>query len=81
MQGVYLSDATIWDWVNSATRDVHERANAVEAVSSFQRECGGRVTLHGLEQRFNELMGDESLLFTKYTMQYMLQNPPEEFSS
>lgn len=79
--GVHLSDATIWEWVNSATRNVHERANAVEAVSSFQRRCGGRVTLRGLEAYFHDLMGDESLFFTKYTMQFMLQNPPEELTS
>ncbi len=81
IQGVHLSDETIWEWVKSATRNAYERANAVEAISLYQYECKGRVTLKGLEERFHELMQDESLLFTKYTAEYLLQHPPEEFNN
>lgn len=78
--GTHLSDATIWEWVNSATRNALERANAVEAISLYQGERGGYVTVDGLEDLFAELVDNDELLFTKYTAQYLLNNLPEELA-
>jgi len=79
--GVHLSDEVIWEWVKSATRNVLERENAFEAISFFQRERRGYVTLRGIEELFRQLVDNEDILFTKYTARYMLENLPEELSS
>ncbi len=78
MQGVYLSEAVIGDWVAGATSNVYERADVAEVISALQRACGGRVTLHDIELRFREVMDDETVHFTKYTARYLLEHLPEE---